>query len=90
MMHLVTRKNLIKIVAMLLHTDSDTPLPPRHSINMLAEQLSYVFSKNISKIRSERIQNVNIIDIYTDGNPQTCRLTALEPATETEIAVLLK
>jgi hypothetical protein len=63
------QKKMFKIVAKFLHTDNDTPLLPCNSFNTLAEQVSDRFSKKISKFSSERIQNVNNIDIYTDGEP---------------------
>ena len=83
------QKKLFKIVAKFLHSHNDTPLQPCDSFNPRAEQFLDIFSKKISNIRSEHIKNVNIIDINTDGEPQTCLLTAFEPATETKIGVLL-
>ena len=84
------QKKLFKIVAKLLHTDHDTPLPTCDSFDALAEQFSDFFSEIISKIRCEFTPNVSNGDIYTDGESQTCLLNAFEPATETEIGILLK
>ena len=84
------QKKLFKIVAKLLHTDHDTPLPTCDSIDVLAEQFSDFFSETISKIRCEFTPSVSNVDIYTDGESQTCLLNAFEPATETEIGILLK
>ena len=36
------------------------------------------------------LPSVSNVDIYTDGESQTCLLNAFEPATETEIGILLK
>ena len=79
------QKKLFKIVAKLLHTDHDTPLPTCDSFDAIAEQFSDFFSKQISKIRCEFTPSVSNVDIYTDGESQTCLLNAFEPATETEI-----
>ena len=84
------QKKLLKIVAKVLNTDNDTPFPPCDSFDTLAEQFSDLFSEKIAKIRSALIHDINIIDIYTDGEPQTCLLTAFEPGTETDIGVLFK
>ena len=78
-------KKLFKIVAKPLHTDHDTPLSTYDSFSALAEQFSDVFSEKISKIRCEFTPSVINVDIYTDGESQTCLLNAFEPATETEI-----
>ena len=48
------------------------------------------FLEQIFRNPEEINQNVNNTDIYTDGEHKTCLLTAFEPATETEIGVLLK
>ena len=89
-MHLMTRKSCLKIVVKFLRSDND--LHFRRVIHSTRLQNSVLFfvSETISKIRSKLIQNVNNIDIYTDGEPQTCLRTVFEPATETEIGVLLK
>ncbi|KAK2185947.1 hypothetical protein NP493_218g03040 [Ridgeia piscesae] len=79
------QKKLLKIVAKVLNTDNDTPFPPCDSFDTLAEQFSDLFSEKIAKIRSALIHDINIIDNYTDGEPQTCLLTAFEPGTETDI-----
>ena len=84
------KKKLFKIVAKLLHTDHDTPLPTCDSFNALAEPFSDFFSETISKIWCEIPPSVSNADIYTDGESQTCLLNAFEPATETEIGILLK
>ena len=84
------QKRVFKIVAKLLHTDHDTPLPTCYSFNALAEQFSDYFSEKISKIRCEFTPSVSNVDIYTDGESQTCLLNTFEPVTETEIGILLK
>ena len=84
------QKKLFKIVAKLLHTDHDTPLPTCDSFDALAEQFSDFFSEAISKILCEFTPSVSKVDIYTDGESQTYLLNAFEPATETEIGILLK
>ena len=83
------QKTLLKIVAKLLHTDHDTPLPTCDSFNALAELVSDFFSETNSKIRCEFTPSVSNVDIYTDGESQTCLLKC-QPATETEIGILLK
>ena len=84
------QKKLCKIVAKLVHTDHDTPLPTCDSFDALVEQFSDFFSENISKIRCEFTPSVSNVDIYTDCKSQTCLLNAFEPAPETEIGILLK
>ena len=84
------QKKLLKIVAKLLLTDHDTPLPTCDSFDALAEQFSDCFSEKISKIRCEFTPSVSNVDIYTDGESHTCLLNAFEPATETEIGIPLK
>ena len=84
------QRRLFKVVAKLLHNENDTPLPPCDSFDKLAMQFSDFFSEKISKIRSELIQNVNNVDASVEDAPQTCLLTAFEPATEAEIGTLLK
>ena len=42
------------------------------------------------KIRCEFTPSVSNVDIYTDGESQTCLLNAFEPVTVTEIGILLK
>ena len=84
------QKKLCKIVAKLVHTDHDTPLPTCDSFDALVEQFSDFFSENISKIRCEFTPSVSNVDIYTAGKSQTCLLNAFEPAAETEIGILLK
>ena len=78
---------LFKTVAKLLHINNDTPLSPCDPFNPLAEQFSDFFG---NKSRKSVPNLFKFIAIYTDGKPQTCLLTAFEPATETEITVLLK
>ena len=62
----------------------------RDSLNTPAEQFSDLcIGKNLENpVRT--YSNVNIIDNYTDVEPQTCLQTASVLATETEIGVLLK
>ena len=89
-MHLVTRISCSR-----LSPSSYTPTVTLHFRRVihstrLQSSFQIVFSDKMSKIRFELIQNVNIIDIYTDGEPQTCLLTPFEPATETEIGVFFK
>ena len=84
------QKKLFTIVAKLLHTDHDTPLPTCDSFDALVEQFSDSCSEKISKIRCEFTPSVSNVDIYTDGESQTCLLNAFEPATETEIGIMLK
>ena len=84
------QKKLFKIVAKLLHTDHETPLPTCDSFDALAEQFFQIVSlKQISKIRCEFTPSVSNVDIYTDGESQTCLVKAFEPATETESGILL-
>ena len=79
------KRRLSRIVAKLLYSDNDTPLPPCDSFDTLAMQFSDFLSEKISKIRSELIQNFNNVDASVEDAPQTCLLSALEPATEGEI-----
>jgi len=83
-MHLVTRKNCSRLLP-----SSYTPLPTCDSFNVLAEQFSDFFSETISTIRCEFTPSVSNINFYTDVESQTCLLNAFEPATETEIGILL-
>ena len=84
------QKKLFTIVAKLLHTDHDTALPTCESFDALVEQFSDSCSEKIWKIRCEFTPSVSNVDIYTDGESQTCLLNAFEPATETEIGIMLK
>ena len=63
----------------------------RHVTHSMRLQSSFqIYSlKKISKFRCEFTPSVSNVDIYTDGEYQTCILNAFEPATETEIGILL-
>ena len=64
----------------------------RHVTHSMRLQSSFQINSlnKISKIRCEFTPSVSNVDIYTDGESQTCLLNAFEPATETEIGILLK
>ena len=52
---------LFKIVAKLLFTDNNEPLPPRDSFDTIAQRFSDFFFEKISRIRSALIQNINSV-----------------------------
>ena len=53
-------------------------------------RLFKIVAKLLHNDTTSAIQNVNNVDACIEGAPQTCLLTAFEPATEAEIGMLLK
>ena len=67
------RKKLLKMLAKLLHTDSDTPVPPCDSFNTFVEHFQLFLGTNVGN-PVHTYSKCYDIDIYTDGEPQTCLL----------------
>ena len=84
------QRQLFKIVAKLLHTDNDKPLPPCDSFDMLATRFSNFFCEKISTIRSGLTHNANHIDSPVGKALPVCQLTVFEPASQAEISNLLR